>query len=310
MADDGAVLIILNRGEDQDFHALSDADWAFELSSAGTFEGNGVPANSVSVFSLNAPYITQGEKTAELKKKAETYGFIEKFRDISGHEHHADAGSLSTLLEAVESTAPQNYPKIQGKTPIYGAKVLRDYKGVWGVTCGLYGLRSDRNWGVGDFEDLAVLAEHMAEKGADFIGLNPVHALLPAAPNLFSPYSPSSREFLNIMHIAPDKIPELAEVTLNPPSNSGPDDLVEYEAVYKQKSIAFEKAFDVFQDLPKTHERRKAFEKFCKSKGEALSQHALFDALFEALPKSKQTYAGFSNFSEKYGTPKVLPAEI
>jgi len=302
--DNGAVMIIINRGEAQEFHALTDADWIQNLSSAGVFEGNQIPANSVTVFSSDAPYITQGEKIAALKNNAKTYGFIEKFRDISGHEHHADAASLGTLLKAVESIAPQHYPKIQTKAPIYGAERLRGYKGVWGVTCGLYGLRSNRNWGVGDYEDLAVLAEDMAEKGADFIGLNPVHALLPAAPHLYSPYSPSSREFLNVMHIAPDKIPELSKVKLPAPSHFGPDDLVDYQAVYKFKTIAFEKAFAAFQNLPRTHPRLKVFENFCENKGDALSQHALFDALFEALPKAKRTYAGFYMFAKKHRSPE------
>ena len=301
---EGAVLIIMNRGEAQTFHAVTNADWEFDLSSAGTFEGNLIPANSVSIFSLDRPYKTDEQEIAELKKNAETYGFIESFRDISGHTHQAEAHSLSKLLKAVKSIPPQVYPEVKNKRPVYGADLLRNHEGVWGVTCGLYGLRSDRNWGVGDFEDLAVLAEHMASKGADFIGLNPVHALFPSAPHLYSPYSPSSREFLNIMHIAPDKIPELSEMKLHPPSHTNIDGLVDYEVVYKLKTEAFEKAFAVFKKKSKTHQRTKAFESFCKSKGDALSQQALFDALFETLSKSKQTYDGFYNFAEKYQTPE------
>ena len=304
MEAEGAVLIVVNRGESQTFHAVMNADWTQDLSSAGLFEGNLIPANSVSVFSLDTPYITQEQEIFELKKKAETYGFIESFRDISGHTHQADSQSLSKLLKAVKSVPPQVYPEIEDKMPVYGAEFLRNQEGVWGVTCGLYGLRSGRNWGVGDFEDLAVLAEHMASKGADFIGLNPVHALFPSAPHLYSPYSPSSREFLNIMHIAPDTIPELSEETPDLSASSGPDDLVDYEAVYRRKTKAFKKAFETFQDLPKTHRRSMMFERFCESKGDALSQQALFDALFETLPKSKQTYDGFYNFPKKYQTPE------
>ena len=79
------------------------------------------------------------------------------------------------------------------------------------MTAPLYGLVSERNFGVGDFDDLARLAETAAGLGADFLGINPVHALFPEQPEAASPYSPSSRLFLNVMHIAPDHVPEFAE---------------------------------------------------------------------------------------------------
>ncbi len=75
---------------------------------------------------------------------------------------------------------------------------------VWGVTCQLYGLRSARNLGIGDFEDLAQLAELAAGAGADFIGVNPLHALFYADAGRYSPYAPSSRLFLNPFYIAVD----------------------------------------------------------------------------------------------------------
>ena len=59
----------------------------------------------------------------------------------------------------------------------------------WGVSAALYGLRSRRNLGVGDYRDLAEAAEQVARLGADFIGINPVHAHGTAGEG-FSPYSP------------------------------------------------------------------------------------------------------------------------
>lgn len=76
----------------------------------------------------------------------------------------------------------------------------------WGLSAALYGLRSTRNLGVGDYRDLAVAAEQAARLGADFIGINPVHAR-GAARDGFSPYSPTCRTALEPGHIAPDAVP-------------------------------------------------------------------------------------------------------
>ena len=84
----------------------------------------------------------------------------------------------------------------------------------WGLSAALYGLRSTRNLGVGDYRDLAVAAEQMARLGADFIGINPVHAR-GTAHDGFSPYSPTCRTALEPGHIAPDAVPgfgDFAEV--------------------------------------------------------------------------------------------------
>ncbi|STQ08693.1 4-alpha-glucanotransferase [Enterobacter cloacae] len=39
----------------------------------------------------------------------------------------------------------------------------------------------------------------VGERGGAFIGLNPIHALYPANPESASPYSPSSRRWLNVI---------------------------------------------------------------------------------------------------------------
>ena len=107
--------------------------------------------------------------------------------------HHLTAGGDSCLVIA----APERAPAVadvagRGRT--------------WGLSAALYGLRSKRNLGVGDYRDLAGAAEQMAGLGADFIGINPVHAR-GAASTGFSPYSPTCRTALEPGHIAPDAAP-------------------------------------------------------------------------------------------------------
>src|SRR4051812_40324327 len=82
---------------------------------------------------------------------------------------------------------------------------------LWGIAAQLYLLRSETNWGIGDFGDLHALVELAAANGADVIGLNPLHALFPDNPEHASPYSPASRLLLNVLNIEVTAIPELRE---------------------------------------------------------------------------------------------------
>ena len=77
-------------------------------------------------------------------------------------------------------------------------------RGLWGVSVQLYTLCSARNRGMGDFADLNELITRSAAAGADFVLLNPLHALHLASPWHGSPYSPTDRRFLNPLYIAPD----------------------------------------------------------------------------------------------------------
>ena len=78
-------------------------------------------------------------------------------------------------------------------------KALQAHQKLWGAILQLYTLRSEQNWGIGDFSDLKAFLTKVAEKGGDFVGLNPIHALFPANAEGASPYSPSSRLWMNIV---------------------------------------------------------------------------------------------------------------
>jgi 4-alpha-glucanotransferase len=154
----------------------------------------------------------------------------------------------------------------------------------WGVACQLYGLRSERNWGMGDFEDLARFAEIAAAAGADFVGVNPLHALFLAAPERCSPFSPSNRDFLNPLYIAIDQTPGYAAMAdaLQPPPEIRASELVDYRAVGPLKKKALERLFRIFA-ADSSDEDSADFEGFLVERGEALYLHALFEALSEAM---------------------------
>lgn len=166
----------------------------------------------------------------------------------------------------------------------------------WGVSVQLYALRSGRNWGMGDFGDLLIAIRALAPLGASFIGLNPLHALYPAAPHKSSPYSPSSRLYLNPLYLDVEAIADFAqceaarETVQQPAFQSQLADLrdcelVDHAGVARSKLPVLELLFDSFHatHLGTGSERDRAFEAFRDAGGASLRAHALFDTLSEQL---------------------------
>jgi len=157
----------------------------------------------------------------------------------------------------------------------------------WGLTTQAYALRSARNWGMGDFEDLARLAEFAAKLGADFIGVSPLHALFFADPSRISPYSPSSRNFLNPLLIAPDQVPGYDDLPQRPTLEAELEtlrgtELIDYAGVHRVKLPVLEELFAQFLKAGDA-EAKDVFEHYCHEQGKALEIHALYEALSEHI---------------------------
>ena len=84
----------------------------------------------------------------------------------------------------------------------------------WGWAVQLYAARTANSWGIGDFADLATVAAFAAGAGADMILVSPIHAAAPTFPQQNSPYSPSSRLWLNLQYVAVERVPGAAGVDL------------------------------------------------------------------------------------------------
>lgn len=183
----------------------------------------------------------------------------------------------------------------------------------WGTAIQLYTLRSENNWGMGDFSDLAQLIRDMAAKGADVIGLNPIHALYPISPEHCSPYSPSNRSFLNVLYTDVMAVPEFSESpalkrkvgtkTFNARVEQlrATDD-VHYPGVSALKFEFFEQLYSVFRKkhLNKGTERDRAFKAFVEQQGEPLRNQALFDALLAHFKAQDINAWGWPVWPEAY----------
>lgn len=169
---------------------------------------------------------------------------------------------------------------------------------VWGAAVQLYGVRSEHNAGIGDFTDLRHVAETWGERGGAIVGVSPLHALSLRDPGHASPYSPSSRLFLNVLYIDVDAVEDFAELcetdeSLAPRWKREKARLreaaeVDYVRVAAAKRAMFETLHAHFAQTHGAHSTRRAraFADFRGARGAALRRHALHDALadFHGLP--------------------------
>jgi 4-alpha-glucanotransferase len=187
---------------------------------------------------------------------------------------------------------------------------------VWGLSVQLYSLRSATNWGMGDFRDLRELIALAAPLGCATIGLNPLHALMPANPAHISPYSPSNRQFLNVLYIAVPDVPEFVECdaahrrVAEPAFQALLAELraannVDYVRVAAAKFEILQLMYAHFRaaHLAQDTARAAAFRKFLDSRGRRLRLHAIFDALDAHLRLQGPQYWGWPSWPEEYRDP-------
>jgi 4-alpha-glucanotransferase len=152
---------------------------------------------------------------------------------------------------------------------------------LWALAVQLYGVRSRRNWGHGDFTDLAGLLELAAELGAGGVALNPLHALFDDRAEAASPYSPNSRLFLNPLYIDVDAIPEFpglgAAGLEREVEELSQRELVDHVGVASAKGRALAQAYANFRCADAV--RRQTFESFRRDRGRVLTRFACFEFL-------------------------------
>jgi 4-alpha-glucanotransferase len=157
---------------------------------------------------------------------------------------------------------------------------------VWGLGVQLYSLRRAGDGGIGDFTALQTLVRNAAARGASALAISPVHAMFSADATRFSPYSPSSRLFLNALHI--DSAAVRGEEALAAAISSLDNDAsAALRRLEQEPLIDWPQAGKLRLDLLRALYRqfiasgddRSEFDSFVQQGGEALQAHARFEAL-------------------------------
>jgi len=94
----------------------------------------------------------------------------ESYLDVWGREKKIDPATREALARAL---GPPRKPAKVKLEPgrCHEPELLAQGGRVWGFMAQLYGVRSKRNWGIGDFTDLATLIGLWAAEGADVVGV-------------------------------------------------------------------------------------------------------------------------------------------
>jgi 4-alpha-glucanotransferase len=226
---------------------------------------------------------------------------------VEGERREIEGRPVSRRLLTLPDTLPCGYHRLRVALPnrpqaqcalvvaperCFEPAALQSGARMWGVAAQLYALRSTRNWGIGDFADLRELVGHAARCGADFVGINPLHALFAGNPAHASPYSPSSRQFLNVLYVAVPELPEYAEcfalrTEMETDAARGQLErlraapLVDYAGVSRLKLAALERLYTHFRErhLASGTPRARAFREYRRAGGEPLRRFALHEAI-------------------------------
>ncbi len=277
--------------------APASVDWQIELESGDIVEGTAVPVAASSA----GPGADAGGGLALVIPRPQPTGY----HRLTVHDHATRALLASTRLIVTPSRC-------------YSPPLLAGGARIWGLALQLYALRSHRNWGIGDFTDLRRAVAVAAAAGADFVGINPLHALFPTRPEAASPYSPSSRAALNVLYLDVEAIDDFAHCKAARARVYSPAfqstlarlrafDHVDYAGVARLKFEILALLYDHFrrQELEPERARGRAFRDFQRERGSAFKLHGLFDALQEHVAATTGVRGGWPSWPAEYRPPSA-----
>ncbi len=218
------------------------------------------------------------------------------------------AGYHRLVLETPDGAEVGTTRLIVAPKSCYLPQQLKGDRKLWGLAVQLYSLRSERNWGIGDFGDLKNMGPICAKAGVNMIGLNPLHALFGYEPDRCSPYSPSTRLFVNPIYLDVEAVAGFASSKAAKAKVASPEfqarlkdlrdsELVDYGKVHAAKMEVLELVHQSFED------RDGAFAKWVKAKGEPLERYATFEALQEHFARTQPMAPHWGGWPKEYQDP-------
>ena len=270
--------------------------------------GLGLPANSAEAIetSLLNLQLEQQNKRLPPLLTADAGKALDLSRYFHPHSHcvvHLENGqSLAIQLDAdamLPGMIPVGYHRVQlddqhftlavapAKCFSIGDALHQAAPRAWGLSAQLYSLRRHGDGGFGDTRALETLLQAAGERGADALAISPVHAMFSSAPKHYSPYSPSSRLFLNSLYAAPASILGKEALSKAIEATGLKDELerleqlplIDWPAATRAKQTLLRQLYEHF--VQDDHPLLADFRQFREQGGEALENHCRFEAVQE-----------------------------
>jgi 4-alpha-glucanotransferase len=226
-------------------------------------------------FAPASPYTLRLEDGAQTEGELTGKGQLPGLEPVGYHQLEIEGQQLTVAVA----------PKTCYSLSMAGKKaVARD----WGLTTQLYYLRREGDGGIGDTQGLEAFVRAAGTRGASAVAISPVHAMFSNDSERYSPYSPSSRLFLNPLYAAPGTIlgDRAVEIALE---KAGLADefkrlqalpLIDWPAAASAKWKLLRELYAGF--IGGDHPFHEDFNSFRRAGGEALENHCRFEALRDA----------------------------
>jgi 4-alpha-glucanotransferase len=240
---------------------------AWEESVLWTVSDNGGTVKAGTLPLRDTPalrFVQRGGKTYDTRRVTLPFTVTANFYRVTLDVHTYGHAGIDIIVAPLRAYLPQAQAR------------------VWGLAIQLYTLRSQRNWGIGDFSDLERMCEIAGNAGASLVGINPLHASHRSDPEAASPYAPTSRRFLNWLAIDVEALTEARDPDVQHYIASVSDDVaalraksfVDYTGVAMVKAPALKLCFAALSGA-----RTEEFASFVAAGGEALQRFAIHEAL-------------------------------
>ena len=198
--------------------------------------------------------------------------------EIAGY-HQLQIGDRTTTLAVAPPRCFGVGDAAQGQRP-------------WGFAAQLYSLRRPGDGGLGDFGALGHFVQAAGRSGAAAVAISPVHAQFSADNNRFSPYSPSSRVMLNVLHAELDLGDDVARRLEGA-------DLVDWPEAARLRLEQMRRLFDAADPATMA-----AFDEFRRQGGDALETHARFETLHAHMFGADPARWHWRDWPEQYRDPR------